>query len=529
MKLMKRLFISNQEVVLASSMVSLKLSLGGVGIFKIQGVKPEKFELVRFDIGYENKTKPWFEGFIDKIQPAENGYHKITVRELSGVLAKKWPMSIEHPTAKNVIDQVASLTGLEFKLPASDYMTTTIPNFVCHGTGYQCLEQVGKAFNIPDFVWFQDTNQELYLGSYKDCHFFDKPMPIPEEFTSRQNGNSVTFPPFPMLRPGRMMNGQRITRVDLIQDEMTAYWKVNENEVSAQKKETLQHFPELAAGFHLPQFGRVVAVRDNAVSGQTADPFRPRYAVDVQLLNEDFLPDESVPVYRSIPLPVHMSGHESGLFAYPLEGTLVEVAFAYGRNDRPIVRGVYGRDYALPSIEPGEQLQQQRDEVSRRIDAAGNITDKTDQTLTTQAFERVESADRYRAEVGACEITVNEHSIEHVVGKKRLEVLGAVELLAGDNMELGSLGNLHMATAGELVTIVGMLRNIVIAQDDKLNVLGNRIESITKDWEANAANMRFTANLITMNGGKGVVQGDCICAFTGKPHSDLSSTVTAGK
>ncbi|WDE69791.1 baseplate assembly protein V [Vibrio phage VPHZ6] len=34
---------------------------------------------------------------------------------------------------------------------------------------------------------------------------------------------------------------------------------------------------------------------------------------------------------------------------------------------------------------------------------------------------------------------------------------------------------------------------------------------------------------IKLNGGKGVVTGDCICQFTGKPHSDISSQVTAGK
>lgn len=60
-------------------------------------------------------------------------------------------------------------------------------------------------------------------------------------------------------------------------------------------------------------------MRDSATAGQVADPFRPRFAIDVQVLNEDMQPDENIPVYRSIPLPVHMSGHESGLLAYPLE------------------------------------------------------------------------------------------------------------------------------------------------------------------------------------------------------------------
>ncbi|MCG6428245.1 hypothetical protein K6U42_11520, partial [Vibrio parahaemolyticus] len=131
---------------------------------------------------------------------------------------------------------------------------------------------------------------------------------------------------------------------------MTAYWKAEQSEVIPKKRETLQHFPELAAGFHLPKFGRVEMVRDSATAGKVSDPFRPRLSVDVQVLDENLQPDSNVPVYRSIPLPVNMSGHESGLLAYPLEGTLVEIAFAYGRSDRPIIRGVYGREYALPSI-----------------------------------------------------------------------------------------------------------------------------------------------------------------------------------
>lgn len=39
----------------------------------------------------------------------------------------------------------------------------------------------------------------------------------------------------------------------------------------------------------------------------------------------------------------------------------------------------------------------------------------------------------------------------------------------------------------------------------------------------------ITASRIKLNGGKGVVTGDHICAYTGAPHSDCSSTVTAGK
>ncbi|NNN99102.1 hypothetical protein FKQ62_06390 [Vibrio sp. B1-2] len=530
MKLSKRLFIANEEVALTSNKVSLKLSLGSKAVFVIKSKQPlAENQAVRFDIGYQENTAPWFEGFIEKIQPAPNGYQKIVVKEYAGILSQRWTVSIEHPTIADILNRLSDLTGLEFKLPDADYTKAVIPNFVSQGDGYQCLEQIAKAFNIDDCVWFQDVDQQIYFSSYQDSHFYNKPMSVPSEFSTRQNANSFTFVPFPMIRPGRTVNGNRITKIELFDDDMTAHWLSSQNEVPAKKRETLDSFPELAAGYHLPKFGRVEAVRDTAKAGQTADPFRPRYAIDVQVLDENMMPDVKVPVYRSVPLPVNMSGHESGLLAYPLEGTLVEIAFAYGRNDRPIIRGMYGREYALPTIAPGEQLQQQREEVSRRVDAAGNTTEKTDQSQTQEAFAKHDKADRYQAEFGQHSISVDEHSKENIIGKKLIEALGAIELLAGDNIELGSLGNMHIATAGELIEVIGKLRNIVIAQDDKLKVMGNRLEVIEKDWEASAKNMRFTADLITMNGGKGVVQGDCICAFTGKPHSDLSATVKAGK
>lgn len=466
MKLEKRLFINNQEVSLVTNMVSLKLNLGGTAIFKIkQEIEPERFDAVRFDVGFENNTKLWFEGFIDKIQPAENGHYKLTVKECAGILSKRWPVSLEHPTVEEVIDKLAELTALEFKLPDKDYVRTAIPNFVCQGTGYQCMEQIGKAFSIPDCVWYQQTDQVIYFGAYEDSLFYNKPMPIPEEFTTRQSGDNITFMPFPMLRPGRIITptNKRVTRLDLINDEMTAYWKAEETEIPPKKREITQHFPELAAGFHLPKFGRVEAVRDNATAGEISDPFRPRYAVDVQILDEDMNADTNVPVYRSIPLPVHMSGHESGMMAYPLEGTLVEIAFAYGRNDRPIIRGIYGRDYALPTIEPGEQLRQQREEVSKRTDAAGNTTEQTDQTNTRRAFEKLDQADRYTGEFGKHHLIVDEHSIEEIVGKKVIETLGAINLLAGDDLTLGTLGNMQTASAGDLIETIGKVRRSITA------------------------------------------------------------------
>ncbi|HCJ6872921.1 TPA: hypothetical protein NU929_002089 [Vibrio cholerae] len=481
MKLTKRIFISNEEYELADNKVSLKLSLGGKAIFIVTTTTPpERFALVRFDIGYEQQTAPFFEGFIDKVEPASNGAFRLIVKELSGILSKPLPISIEHPTMADIFAIITKKTGLEFRLPEADYTKKVIPNFVNQGDGYQCLDKIGKAFQVPDFVWYQDTDQVIYFGAYEHSHFYNKPMSIPHEFTSKQSSNSVTFAPFPMLRPGRVAFDKRITKLELFGDEMTAFW--TDDAKPAKKRELDDMLPEVAAGYHLPIFGRVEAVRDSASAGQVADPFRPRLAIDVHVLNEDMQPDENIPVYRSIPLPVHMSGHESGLLAYPLEGTIVEIAFAYGRSDLPLIRGIYGRDYALPTIAPGEQLQQQREEVSRRIDAAGNITDQTDQTFTSKAFMQAEHAQQYTGEFGQHQLLIDEHSLENIIGKKLIEALGAIELLAGDNIELGSLGNMHVATAGELIEVIGKVRRSIAAEHQWLQSpktwLGSKQENV---------------------------------------------------
>ncbi len=533
MKLDKRLFVAGQEVALSENKVSLYHSIGSSAIFTYQHKSaPNRFDSVQLDIGFKQQTKLWFEGTVEKVYPSVNGSHKVLVKEHSCILNKPWPVAIEHATMRQVLDSLSQRIGLEFELPENaEYTDKPIPNFTSQGTGYQCLQAIGKAFNIPDFIWYQKTDQTIYIGAFEHSFYHGKQVSLPLDLPTKQASNSITIAPIPVLRPAAIVNEKRVNRIDLVGDEMTIHWEESKAEPTQKKKEVLKDFPELAAGHHLPRFGQIRAVRDETTSGDIADPFRPRYAVDVQLLNENMQADTSVPLYKSIPLPITMSGHEAGNFGYPLEGTIVEIAFAYGRNDLPIIRAIYGREFALPSIAPGEQLQQQREEVSMRIDAAGNTTEQTDQQQKQQAYRKQDQATHYQGDYGSHELNIEQHSQEFIVGKKLIEALGAIELLAGDNVEIGSLGNTHIATAGELVEVIGKLRNIVIAQDDKLKVMGNRLETIEKDWEASAKNMRFTADLIKMNGGSGdrkVFRACDICLVTGVAHGQGSETIFAG-
>ncbi|MGF1719446.1 hypothetical protein L4D20_05280 [Vibrio kyushuensis] len=484
MKLNKRLFVAGQEAKLADNKVSLHHSLGSSAHFTYQSdTAPEQFDDVRFDIGYEENTQLWFEGYVEKVYPSANGSHKILVKEHSCILSKRWPVAVEHATMREVIAVLSDLVGLTFNLPTNaNYIDKRIPNFTSQGTGYQCLKQIGKAFNITDFIWFQNTDQSIYIGAFEHSRFHNKNVQIPEHLTTKQVGNTISFAPFPVLRPAAIVNGNRVKRLDLIGDEMSATWEASQTEQTPQKKEMVNEFPELAAGHHLPRFGQIKAVRGESTAGQINDPFRPRYAADVQLLNENMQVDTKVPLYKSIPLPITMVGHEAGMLGYPLEGSIVEIAFAYGRNDLPIIRAIYGRKFSLPTIEPGEQLQQQREEVSKRVDPAGNTTEQTDQQQKTKAYRKHEQAIHQVIDFGSQELNAQQHSKEHIIGKKLIEALGAIELLAGDNIELGSLGNMHTATAGDLIESIGKVRRSIAAEHQWLQApktwVGSKEENV---------------------------------------------------
>lgn len=66
--------------------------------------------------------------------------------------------------------------------------------------------------------------------------------------------------------------------------------------------------------------------------------------------------------------------------------------------------------------------------------------------------------------------------------------------------------------------------NVLEAVQGNLNITVKGNLKATVDGDATV-----DAKKIALNGGKGVVTGDHICAFTGSPHSDCSSTVTAQK
>ena len=141
-------------------------------------------------------------------------------------------------------------------------------------------------------------------------------------------------------------------------------------------------FPELTGQLHLPRWGRVVALpelpTDDGERG--SDAFYPRYAVNVQLIDENGTDTKSKPL-QAVPLPLPGAGDKAGRLEPPAINSIVEIGFAYGRADKPFIRTVLPFGWDLPAIKEGETRTQVRDGVYQHIDEHGNFENKTDESL----------------------------------------------------------------------------------------------------------------------------------------------------
>lgn len=493
MKPIITLQIDAQTVPVASCELVIDLSACGRGFITAGTDQDNTGKLIRVDVGYNEQTLRWFTGYVERDQAAENGFRRMLVRELVGVFERSWPMSMQHPTLRQVTDKLAADSGLTFILPEGKaYTDRAIPHFVHSGTGWQLLSNLGRAFAIDDYIWQQLPDGTVWLGQWSDSRFANLPISIPNEYTKAAGaGNSITLPAIPSIRPGVLADNQRITRVALKDDDITLTWTPLTASGKPKQKTPFERqiekaHPELAAGLHLPKLARVEAPAEGASLGDIADPFRPRFAVDVQLLDENGTPNAETPVYPAVSLPVPMAGDESGLMHYPPAGTLVELAFTDGRPDKPFIRQVLPQGNSLPSIKPGEQLQQQRAEVSQRVTQAGAWERKTDQGITENSATRTITADEETRTLTQRTTTIQ--------ASDSTTVIGTAKLLAGAVVQLAQ-GDYSLGTSGQLLVKAKSITQ-KIDQGVDITIGGQLVEKIVGLRRSASASLELIANSV---------------------------------
>ncbi|MEN5045099.1 hypothetical protein [Pseudomonas koreensis] len=252
-----------------------------------------------------------------------------------------------------------------------------------------------------------------------------------------------------------------------------------------------RQFPELTGGYHLPRFARVTAVADAPADTGICDDFRPRYAVEIEVLGADDEPDPAMPPLTGVPLPLPTGGEDMGIYAFPEEGTRVVVCFAYGLPNKPYIQSILPHGLSMPKVPKGDQVWQHSGSSQQRVDADGNWLRQTDGKIRDYAIEREVEALDNRERFQSHTQTIDDHSTESVGGVKTIEALGALKLLSGGSASLAAVGDLHQATGRDLNLVVGQKLNATVGGD-----MQERIEGLRESVAAVGQRMQAPKNWV---------------------------------
>ncbi|MBF8766668.1 hypothetical protein IR009_15720 [Pseudomonas putida] len=243
-----------------------------------------------------------------------------------------------------------------------------------------------------------------------------------------------------------------------------------------------RQFPELSGKYHLPRFGRVIGVADAPAAASMCDDFRPRLAVDVEVLDETGEPDADLPVLAGVPLPMPIGGNEMGLFGFPEEGTTVVVCFAYGLPHKPYIQAVLPHGLSLPKVPKGAQVWQHSEAAQQRVEPDGSWLRQTDGGIRDDSIDREVQSLNNTEKHQVSDVQVDTHSTELVGGIKKLEALGALKLLSGGAASLAAIDDLQLASGRDLNLAVAQRANVAVGGDLLERVKGARRSVAEKTW-----------------------------------------------
>ena len=228
MKLHKVLSIGGAVHDLVKDDVRLDLATPGRAQFTIKSTVPVS-GLVTLDIGYnDSPLQRHFIGYVERSTSVNQVEQVLYCRELAAILAKPLPLNLRHADLRTVLAAIGEQTGLRFRVPAQAYASTKAPFFYSLASGFQAMDSLARVFSIPDMIWQQQGDGEVFVGSWEHSFFGARsPLQLPVELFSNYQGNqSAVIAALPGLRPGATINqGERVTSVALVGTEMAIKWK----------------------------------------------------------------------------------------------------------------------------------------------------------------------------------------------------------------------------------------------------------------------------------------------------------------
>ena len=233
----------------------------------------------------------------------------------------------------------------------------------------------------------------------------------------------------------------------------------------------------------LPQ--SCLALRDAVVTGIPDPPaaeagtnrFRPRYAVNVRVLDGNGQPDERFGEFESLPLP------DTGVYRFPEPGTIVAIAFVNGSPDRPHIVSVSTERRSVPALQPGEAVISHSYDSFIKFAANGDIGVQTNGKITEDAFAKEQTIETVTETIGSRKTVVAQDDALETAGSMIREASHYSRTAAGD-ANIVTLQNEQRLTVGEKSEGVGSLKTAVAQGEEKRVVAGGvRITMAQGDYE----------------------------------------------
>lgn len=229
MKLHKKITVAGVALELTTADIRLDLFNPGRAVFDVVADTALK-GLVLFTAGHDpQKLQQVFYGYVENSFAIDKKQQRIFCRELCATLSRLVPVSLRNVTLVQVLAAIAQETGLQFVTPEQLYAKKTTPAFYSIGSGYSCMDALARVFEIPQFIWQQQGDGMLYVGSWQHSFWQGRAVDLPLDMQSASGlANNARIACIPKLRPGVFINGESyITKVHWDGEHQNVSWDKN--------------------------------------------------------------------------------------------------------------------------------------------------------------------------------------------------------------------------------------------------------------------------------------------------------------
>lgn len=140
-------------------------------------------------------------------------------------MAGRLPLALRYVTLPEVLRAVSELTGLTFVTGQDPYTTVKAPAYYSAGTGYWALDGLGPVYQVPQFIWQQQGDGSVFVGSWAESFWSGRSLDLPAGWQKDHGvAGRAKIPCIPRLRPGVLLNGSYLTKVGLKGNFMELTW-----------------------------------------------------------------------------------------------------------------------------------------------------------------------------------------------------------------------------------------------------------------------------------------------------------------